>query len=91
MEYLNLALHIITIALVVLFNVLNGKPSKRQQRRLELAEMAVGYAQMMGGDGKVKLTHAISAFSRLDLADNGKRDYSDAEARIAIESILAKK
>lgn len=65
------------------------KASKRHARREELAAMAVDYAEMLGGPEKLK--HAIQAFGRIDLADNGKRDYSDAEARIAIEAVLARR
>jgi hypothetical protein len=63
-------------------------PSKRARKRAELARLGWGYAEQLGGTGKQKLTHAIEAAGRLDQADNGKRDFSDAELRIEIEAQL---
>lgn len=45
----------------------------------------------MGGDSPSKLTHALECFQHLDLADNKRRDYSDKEARLAIEAHLGSK
>lgn len=78
---------VLTLAVLVV-SLLRFGPAKRSRRRVELAAMASSYAEQMGGTGAEKLAHAISAFQRLDLADNGKRDYSDAEVRIAIEACL---
>lgn len=78
------------IATVVLVFVKQG-PSKRARRREELASMAVDYAEQMGGDKSQKLAHAIGAAQRIDAADNGKRDYSDAELRIAVEAVLQRR
>lgn len=55
-----------------------------------LAKMAVAHAEQMGGTGAQKLAHAVSAFQRLDEGDNGRRDFTDAEGRIAIEACLSK-
>lgn len=63
----------------------------RARRREEIARMAVDYAEQMGGDARAKLAHALGAFGRIDAADNGRRDYSDVEARIAIEATLGRK
>lgn len=65
-------------------------PGRRARRREEIARMAVDYAEQMGGTPQAKLTHALAAFQKLDAADNGKRDYSDAEARIAIEAAVGR-
>jgi len=46
-------------------------PAGRASQRDALAASAVAYAEQMGGDNSAKLLHAISAFERLDLADNG--------------------
>lgn len=62
--------------------------TRRQRVRDELASRAVAYAQQMGGSNADKLAHAAGAFRALDLADNGKRDYHDAEIRFAIEAAL---
>jgi hypothetical protein len=84
-EYLILA----AVGANLVVSLVKLRPSRRHARREELATMAVDYAEMMGGPDKLK--HAIQAFGRIDLADNGKRDYSDAEARIAIEALLARR
>lgn len=65
-------------------------PTKRAMRLNELAMMAVDYAEQMGGTAPQKLAHAIGAAQRLDLKD-GKRDFSDAEIRIAIEATIARR
>lgn len=67
------------------------RKASRPNRREEIAAKAVAYAEQMGGTGQQKLLHAVSAFGRLDLADNGKRDFTDAEARISIEQVLKEK
>jgi hypothetical protein len=82
---------LVLTAAVLVVALLRLGPSRRSRRRLEIAAMAVDYAEQMGGTNPEKLTHAIGAFQRIDLADNGKRDYSDAEARIAVEAILGAK
>jgi hypothetical protein len=38
-----------------------------------------------------ELRHAIGAAQRLDAGDNGKRDWSDSQIRIAIEAALARR
>lgn len=67
------------------------KPEQRIEQRNAYAKASVAYAEQIGGENDKKLLHAISAFQKMDLADNGKRDYSDAEARIAVESVLKAK
>ena len=62
---------------------------KRQGLTLtECAVRAVAYAEQMGGGPHGKLRQAIEAAQRLDAGDNGKRDYSDAQLRIAVEAEL---
>jgi len=53
------------------------------------AKQAVAYAEQMGGTSEEKLRHALGAAYKLDEGDNGKRDWSDAQIRIAIEAALA--
>lgn len=79
---------LVLTALVGLVAFLKLGPGRRARRREEIARLAVDYAEQMGGDSRAKLTHAVAAFQRIDAADNGKRDYSDVEVRIAIESAL---
>ena len=54
------------------------------------AKQAVAYAEQMGGTSEEKLRHALGAARRLDEGDNGKRDWSDAQIRIAIEAAVKK-
>ena len=56
----------------------------------EYALQAVAYAEQVGGSGAEKLRHAIEAAQKLDAGDNGRRDWSDAQIRIAIEAALSK-
>lgn len=79
----------VAILVVLFWKKGSVQPSKRHLKREALASMAVDYAEMLGGPDKIR--HAVQAFGRIDLADNGKRDYSDAEARIAIEAALARR
>lgn len=63
----------------------------RKKRGLTLAEVAVrsvAYGEQMGKTSEEKLRHAVGAAQRLDAGDNGKRDWSDAQLRIAIEAEL---
>jgi hypothetical protein len=61
--------------------------------RLELgkqyAALACAYADSIGGSDAEKLKHALGAFRLADEKD-GKRDYTDAQARAFIEAHLAK-
>ena len=53
-----------------------------------IAGKAAHYAEAIGGTGAEKLATALQAAQRLDADDNGKRDYTDAQLRIAIEAVL---
>lgn len=81
---LNLLFSVAAVTLLVMKRV----PKTRSTRRAEIARLAVDYAASMGGSSEEKLAHGIGAFQRIDLSDNGKRDFTDVEARIAIEAIL---
>jgi hypothetical protein len=52
----------------------------------EIAIRAVAYGEQMGKTPAEKLRHAVGAAQRLDAGDNGVRDYSDAQLRVAIEA-----
>lgn len=68
--------------------------SLRKKRGLSLTEIAVravAYGEQMGKTPEEKLRHAIGAAQRLDAGDNGKRDWSDAQLRIAVEAQVASK
>ena len=65
--------------------------SLRKKRSLTLTEVAVravAYGEQMGKTPAEKLQHALGAAQRLDAGDNGKRDWTDAQLRIAIEAEL---
>ena len=53
------------------------------------AAMACDYAEKLGGTGAEKRSHAVGAVARFDAEDNGQRDWTDAQARIAVEAHLA--
>lgn len=85
--------HILAVASVLL-SVVSLVVAALKKRGLSLTEVAVraiGHAEQMGGSNAEKLAHAIHAAQRLDAGDNGKRDFSDAQLRIAIEAELHKK
>jgi hypothetical protein len=65
-----------------------GGLTRRARRRDEYAARAAAYAKVRGGGREVQLAHALETFRALDEADNGKRDYADKEARLAIEPLL---
>ncbi len=55
------------------------------------ADMAIATAEQVAAPdatGKDKLRAALDALKKLDEGDNGVRDWSDAEHRIAIEAAL---
>lgn len=65
----------------------------RKKKPLSLTEIAlrsIAHAEQMGGSNAEKLRHAIHAGQRLDAGDNGKRDWTDAQLRIAIEAEIAR-
>jgi len=65
----------------------------RKKRGLSLTEIAIrsiACAEQLGGTSDEKFRKACHAAQRLDEGDNGKRDYSDAQLRIAIEAELAR-
>lgn len=56
-----------------------------------LASLAWENGEMLGRDPQTKRDHAVSCFERLDLAADGKRDFSAAEARMYIEAECARR
>lgn len=58
---------------------------------MQYAKQAVAYSEQLGGTGKEKLLRAVEAAQKLDAGDNGKRDWSDAQIRIAIEAVVGAK
>ena len=63
----------------------------RKRRGLSLTEIAlrsIAAAEQFGGSNEEKLRKATQAARRLDEGDNGKRDFTDAQLRIAIEAEL---
>lgn len=85
--------HILAVAsaLLSVVSLVVAALKKRGLSLTEVAVRAIGHAEQMGGSNAEKLAHAIHAAQRLDAGDNGKRDFSDAQLRIAIEAELHKK
>lgn len=85
--------HILVVAsaLLSVVSLVVAALKKRGLSLTEVAVRAIGHAEQMGGSNAEKLAHAIHAAQRLDAGDNGKRDFSDAQLRIAIEAELHKK
>lgn len=54
------------------------------------ADQAVAAAEQFGGTGPEKLRKALDALRALDAGDNGRRDWTDAQHRIAIEAAIAR-
>lgn len=90
METILDVVQIVLSAAALVAILLKHGPTKRAMRLNEVAMMAVDYAEQMGGSSEEKLRHAVGAAQRLDMKD-GKRDYSDAELRIAIEATVARR
>jgi len=82
-----LALQVATLVLVARSVWSKDGLTPRERRGKEIGALAVAYAESMQGSGQQKLAHALDCFRRLDMQD-GRRDYSDAEARIYIEAVL---
>jgi hypothetical protein len=85
--------HILAVASVVLSlaSIVVALLKRRGLSLTEVAVRAVGHAEQMGGTNAEKLAHAIHAAQRLDAGDNDKRDFSDAQLRIAIEAEINRK
>lgn len=46
------------------------------------------YAEQVGGSPEQKKLHALGYAQIIDLSDNRKRDYTDSELSVEIESVL---
>lgn len=85
--------HDIASGLAVLLAAVSVALTYRKKRGLTLAECAVravAYGEQMGKTPQEKLKHAVGAAQRLDAGDNGKRDWSDAQLRIAVEAEISR-
>lgn len=61
----------------------------RTALREKYAKDAVAYAEQLGASTRrTKLDHAVGYFQKMDESDNGHRDFTDAEIRLAIEARL---
>ena len=58
--------------------------------REKYATDACAYAEQVGGIPSAKLEHALDYFRKVDASDNGVRDFSDTEIRLAVEAHLGK-
>ncbi len=77
-------------ALVVAFVAVLRSFRRRDLSLTEIAVRAVGYAEQMGPGAYGKLNQALESAKKLDAGDNGRRDFTDAQLRIAIEAELAR-
>lgn len=82
---------LLAVAVLIIQTAVRAKPAKRSLRRKGIAEDAIRYAEQMGGSSEQKKLHALGYAQIIDKADNGKRDYSDAELSVEIESLLGGK
>jgi hypothetical protein len=93
---MHMDLDVVQAALLVALGVLQaftlaqsrraGGLTQRGRRRQEYALQAVKYAMRQGGPPNIQLEHALGAFKGLDEADNRRRDYTDKEARLAVDA-----
>lgn len=58
---------------------------------VQYAAQAVSAAEQLGGTPGEKLRKALDAARALDAGDNGRRDWSDAQLRIAIEAEVGRR
>lgn len=52
------------------------------------AQKAVDYAEQLGGTKRERLQHALGAARDFDAGDNGQRDWTDTQLRVAIEAAV---
>lgn len=83
----HLAIFLVVTGLLLL-SIVKNKPLRRSIRRKEIVKSACAYAEQMGGSPEQKKLHALGYAQIIDKADNGKRDYSDAELSVEIEAHL---
>lgn len=65
----------------------------RKRRGLSLTEVAlrgIAAAEQLGASNDQKMRKACQVAIRLDEGDNGKRDWTDAQIRLAVEAELKK-
>lgn len=67
-----------------------AKPSRRQDG-VALAVIAVDYAEAQPSKDISKERTALDAWRHGDLKDNGKRDYTDAQAIVFIRAEIARR
>ena len=87
----DIAVASVSLAVAVIATVRAARHKKRAMGPETLAgyaKQAVAYGEQFGKTPAEKLEHAMHAARRLDAGDNGKRDWSDAQIRIAIEAHL---
>jgi hypothetical protein len=72
-------------------------PTLRARRRRSIAEAAIDYGEQIDGkrvpplSGLEKKAHALDFCRKLDLGDNGRRDFDDGEFTREIESVLGER
>lgn len=84
-------IQLLALGALIALTVVRMGPMRRTIRRQAIAKAAVAYAEQMGGTSEQKKLHALGYAQIIDKADNGKRDYSDAELSVEIEATLGAK
>ena len=88
------ALDVLQVVLTAAALVVLGLRRKRDAAALEvrgreIGRIAVRHAEQLGGSPAERLRHALDAFRLIDVQEDGKRDFSEAQARIYVEAAVA--
>lgn len=73
---------LLTLATLIVVLIRTREPSLRHDQLVAIVATACDF----GSASPDKMGATLDAARRLDVGDNGKRDFSDAEFRIAIEA-----
>lgn len=87
-RFILLALVAAVVVMQVLSMLGSRSASRPHTRGVEYAKLAITYAQAQGGQKEQQLAHALGAFRLIDTSNSGKRDFSDNQARVFIETVM---
>jgi hypothetical protein len=90
-SFVEISLFLATNALNILLHLRRQSTSKEDRALLgrDYARLAVLHAGQF--HGPERMLHAVEAFRLIDSTADGKRDFSDAQARVFINAELEKK